>query len=173
MMCDRITAAPMHSLVSWVDFLLLHKKYVLYYISELIVYLQWTTFLDSEGRVMDSKALRKRVFYGGVEHNLRAEVWVFEDDFLFWKHAITLFHSVMFFMSRVCYESHHYDLQVWTFLMGYHEYGSTYAEREYLMSIRKSEYETIKRQWQVSYWFCICLKYRCICFENYFKSHYC
>lgn len=71
--------------------------------------------------------------------------------FLFWKHAITLFHSVMFFMSRVCYESHHYDLQVWTFLMGYHEYGSTYAEREYLMSIRKSEYETIKRQWQVSY----------------------
>lgn len=74
MMCDRMTAAPMHSLVSWVDFLLLHKKYVLYYISELIVYLQWTTFLDSEGRVMDSKALRKRIFYGGVEHNLRAEV---------------------------------------------------------------------------------------------------
>lgn len=80
MMCDRMTAAPMHSLVSWVDFLLLHKKYVLYYISELTVYLQWTTFLDSEGRVMDSKSLRKRIFYGGVEHNLRAEVWVFEDD---------------------------------------------------------------------------------------------
>ncbi|CAI9787375.1 unnamed protein product [Fraxinus pennsylvanica] len=71
---------------------------------------EWTTFLDSEGRVMDSKALRKRIFYGGVEHNLRAEVW--------------------------------------TFLLGHHEYGSTYAEREYRMSIRKSEYETIKKQWQ-------------------------
>ncbi|XP_043813812.1 TBC1 domain family member 15 isoform X3 [Manihot esculenta] len=36
---------------------------------------EWSTFLDSEGRVMDSKALRKRIFYGGVEHTLRREVW--------------------------------------------------------------------------------------------------
>ncbi|KAF2310612.1 hypothetical protein GH714_015469 [Hevea brasiliensis] len=36
---------------------------------------EWATFLDSEGRVMDSKALRKRIFYGGVEHVLRREVW--------------------------------------------------------------------------------------------------
>ncbi|KAE8669192.1 RabGAP/TBC domain-containing protein isoform 2 [Hibiscus syriacus] len=35
----------------------------------------WATFLDSEGRVVDSKALRKRIFYGGVEHKLRKEVW--------------------------------------------------------------------------------------------------
>ncbi|KAL2465523.1 RabGAP/TBC domain-containing protein [Abeliophyllum distichum] len=71
---------------------------------------EWATFLDSEGRVMDSKELRKRIFYGGVEHNLRAEVW--------------------------------------TFLLGYHSYDSTFAEREYLISVRKSEYETIKKQWQ-------------------------
>ncbi|KAG8495663.1 hypothetical protein CXB51_013565 [Gossypium anomalum] len=36
---------------------------------------EWATFLDSEGRVVDSKALRKRIFYGGVEHKLRKEVW--------------------------------------------------------------------------------------------------
>ncbi|XP_052490565.1 uncharacterized protein LOC105792852 isoform X3 [Gossypium raimondii] len=36
---------------------------------------EWVTFLDSEGRVVDSKALRKRIFYGGIEHKLRKEVW--------------------------------------------------------------------------------------------------
>ncbi|PPR86696.1 hypothetical protein GOBAR_AA33996 [Gossypium barbadense] len=36
---------------------------------------EWATFLDSEGRVVDSKALRKRIFYGGIEHKLRKEVW--------------------------------------------------------------------------------------------------
>lgn len=71
---------------------------------------EWATFLDSEGRVMDSKALRKRIFYGGVEHNLRKEVW--------------------------------------SFLLEYHAYDSTYAEREYLVAVKKSEYETIKSQWQ-------------------------
>ncbi|KAG0482552.1 hypothetical protein HPP92_010636 [Vanilla planifolia] len=38
---------------------------------------EWENFLDSEGRIMDSKALRKRIFYGGVEHKLRKEVWKF------------------------------------------------------------------------------------------------
>lgn len=71
---------------------------------------EWATFLDNEGRVMDSNALRKRIFYGGVDHKLRREVWAF--------------------------------------LLGYYAYDSTYAEREYLRSIKKTEYETIKRQWQ-------------------------
>ncbi|PKA48873.1 hypothetical protein AXF42_Ash016389 [Apostasia shenzhenica] len=71
---------------------------------------EWETLVDSEGRVMDSKDLRKRIFYGGVEHNLRKEVW--------------------------------------KFLLGFYEYDSTYAEREYLESMRKSEYETIKSQWK-------------------------
>ncbi|KAK9269360.1 hypothetical protein L1049_001131 [Liquidambar formosana] len=71
---------------------------------------EWATFLDSEGRVMDSKALRKRIFYGGVEHRLRKEIWAF--------------------------------------LLGYHSYDSTYAEREYRGSLKKSEYETVKHQWQ-------------------------
>ncbi|MCO5586298.1 hypothetical protein L7F22_040237 [Adiantum nelumboides] len=38
-------------------------------------YEEWATFLDSEGRVTDSKALRKRIFYGGLGHQLRREVW--------------------------------------------------------------------------------------------------
>ncbi|KAJ0984343.1 hypothetical protein J5N97_002699 [Dioscorea zingiberensis] len=71
---------------------------------------EWAALLDSEGRIMDSNALRKRIFYGGVEFNLRKEVW--------------------------------------KFLLGYHAYESTDAEREYLASIKKSEYETIKSQWQ-------------------------
>ncbi|KAJ7956730.1 RabGAP/TBC domain-containing protein [Quillaja saponaria] len=71
---------------------------------------KWLSFLDSERRVMDSLALRKRIFYGRLEHTLRK--------------------------------------QVWGFLLGYHSYDSTYAEREYLKSVKKSEYETIKNQWQ-------------------------
>uniref|UniRef100_A0A5B6ZXE5 TBC1 domain family member 15 n=1 Tax=Davidia involucrata TaxID=16924 RepID=A0A5B6ZXE5_DAVIN len=71
---------------------------------------EWVAFFDSEGQVMDSEGLRRRIFYGGVEHKLRKEVW--------------------------------------PFLLGYHAYDSTYAEREYLVAIRKSEYETIKHQWQ-------------------------
>lgn len=71
---------------------------------------EWVTFLDSEGRVVDSKTLRKRIFYGGVAHELRKEVW--------------------------------------PFLLGYYDYNSTYAEREYLQSMKKQDYEIIKRQWQ-------------------------
>ncbi|KAF7806419.1 TBC1 domain family member 15 [Senna tora] len=71
---------------------------------------EWITFLDSEGRVMDSESLRRRIFYGGLDHNLRKEVW--------------------------------------GLLLGYYSYDSTYAEREYLKSVKKSEYETIKSQWQ-------------------------
>ncbi|KAE8730745.1 putative r2r3-myb transcription factor [Hibiscus syriacus] len=37
---------------------------------------EWTSILDSEGRVVDPKALRKRIFYGGLEHKFRKEVWV-------------------------------------------------------------------------------------------------
>ncbi|KAM0008610.1 putative small G signaling modulator, Rab-binding protein [Helianthus debilis subsp. tardiflorus] len=71
---------------------------------------EWSTFLDYEGRVIDPNALKKRIFYGGLEHNLRKEVW--------------------------------------PFLLGYYSYDSTDAEREYAVSVKKLEYETIKNQWQ-------------------------
>ncbi|KAM1360854.1 hypothetical protein COP2_026713 [Malus domestica] len=71
---------------------------------------EWEAFFDSEGRIIDSEAIRKRIFYGGVEHNLRKEVW--------------------------------------PFLLGYHAFHSTDAEREYLRAVKKSEFETIKKQWQ-------------------------
>ncbi|XP_047157394.1 TBC1 domain family member 15 isoform X1 [Vigna umbellata] len=71
---------------------------------------EWIIFLDSEGRVTDSEALRKRVFYGGLDHELRNEVW--------------------------------------SLLLGYYPYESTYAEREFQKSVKKSEYENIKNQWQ-------------------------
>ncbi|KAH1217061.1 TBC1 domain family member 15 [Glycine max] len=71
---------------------------------------EWITFMDSEGRVTDSEALRKRVFYGGLDHKLRNEVW--------------------------------------GLLLGYYPYESTYAEREFLKSVKKSEYVNIKNQWQ-------------------------
>ncbi|XP_027916325.1 TBC1 domain family member 17 isoform X1 [Vigna unguiculata] len=71
---------------------------------------EWIIFLDSEGRVTDSEALRKRVFYGGLDHDLRNEVW--------------------------------------GLLLGYYPYESTYAEREFQKSVKKSEYENIKNQWQ-------------------------
>ncbi|KAI3973943.1 hypothetical protein MKX01_030519 [Papaver californicum] len=71
---------------------------------------EWATFLDAEGRILDSAGLRKRIFYGGVEHRLRKEAW--------------------------------------KFLLGYYGYDSTFAEREYLASVKKEEYETMKRQWE-------------------------
>jgi hypothetical protein len=71
---------------------------------------EWDAFMDHEGRILDSEALRKRIFYGGIEHSLRKEVW--------------------------------------KFLLGAQAYDSTYAEREYLETVKKSEYETIKNQWK-------------------------
>ncbi|XP_068329918.1 uncharacterized protein [Pyrus communis] len=71
---------------------------------------EWETFMDSEGRIVNSEAFRKRIFYGGIEHKLRKEVW--------------------------------------PFLLGYHAYDSTDAEREYLRAVKKSEFETVKKQWQ-------------------------
>eukprot|EP00244_Chara_vulgaris_P005353 TRINITY_DN2119_c0_g1_i3.p1 TRINITY_DN2119_c0_g1~~TRINITY_DN2119_c0_g1_i3.p1 ORF type:complete len:735 (+),score=130.92 TRINITY_DN2119_c0_g1_i3:174-2378(+) len=38
---------------------------------------EWTSFMDADGRISDPKALRKRVFYGGVEPSIRKEVWKF------------------------------------------------------------------------------------------------
>ncbi|KAK8916326.1 hypothetical protein KSP39_PZI022349 [Platanthera zijinensis] len=71
---------------------------------------EWAAFLDSEGRIKDFNALRKRIFYGGIGSNLRKEVW--------------------------------------KFLLGYHLHNSTYEEREYIDSIKKSEFESLKSQWQ-------------------------
>lgn len=52
-------------------------------------FMQWITFLDSEGRVVDSNDLRKRIFYGGVVHELRKEVCNLA--LIGWTSAITLF----------------------------------------------------------------------------------
>ncbi|KAG4197288.1 hypothetical protein ERO13_A05G014800v2 [Gossypium hirsutum] len=87
---------------------------------------EWATFLDSEGRVVDSKALRKRIFYGGVEHKLRKEVW--------------------------------------EILLGYQSYESTYAEKEYQRSNKKTEYEIIKNQWQV------CSNFFLVIMQQYFLA---
>lgn len=38
---------------------------------------EWATFLDGNGRVLDPKALQKRVFHGGLEPSMRKEVWKF------------------------------------------------------------------------------------------------
>ena len=54
-----------------------------FYVASESKLLQWTTFLDAEGRVMDPKSLKKRIFYGGVEHNLRKEVCNWK-KLLFW-----------------------------------------------------------------------------------------
>lgn len=40
-------------------------------------------------------------------------------------------------------------MQVWKFLLGFYEYHSTYAEREFLCYEREHEYQTVKKQWQV------------------------
>ncbi|GFS30817.1 RabGAP/TBC domain-containing protein [Actinidia rufa] len=53
--------------------------------------------------------------------------------------------------KRIFYGGVDYRLrkEVWPFLLGYHAYDSTYAERKYLVSVKKSEYEAVKNQWQV------------------------
>ncbi|PWA80608.1 rabGAP/TBC domain-containing protein [Artemisia annua] len=161
---------------------------------------EWSTFLDSEGRVGDPNALKKRIFYGGVEHNLRKEVWgfllgyysydstyaerqyvvsvkkseyetiknqwQFEKLSLVWgqprQHPLGLEEWSTFLDSegrvgdpnalkkRIFYGGVEHNLrkEVWGFLLGYYSYDSTYAERQYVVSVKKSEYETIKNQWQ-------------------------
>ncbi|KAL4589803.1 hypothetical protein LXL04_002713 [Taraxacum kok-saghyz] len=71
---------------------------------------EWETFLDVEGRVLSPNDLKRRIFYGGVDHSLRKEIW--------------------------------------KFLLGYYAYDSTYLERQHFSTIKKSEYETIRNQWQ-------------------------
>ncbi|GAB4832834.1 hypothetical protein Ancab_006849 [Ancistrocladus abbreviatus] len=36
---------------------------------------KWAAFVDAEGRLVDPKALKQRIFYGGLEHGLRKEIW--------------------------------------------------------------------------------------------------
>ncbi|KAM3300909.1 hypothetical protein P3S67_015409 [Capsicum chacoense] len=52
-------------------------------------------------------------------------------------------------LRRITYSHLSLWFRVWRFLLGYHSYDSTYAWRKYLVSVRKSEYETIKNQWKV------------------------
>ena len=58
--------------------------------------------------------------------------------------------------------------QVWGFLLGYYSYDSTYAERQYVVSVKKSEYETIKNQWQVGYWYNFRFLFPLHCRNDYF-----
>lgn len=36
---------------------------------------EWLTFFDEEGRILNFEFLKERVFYGGVENDIRNEVW--------------------------------------------------------------------------------------------------
>ncbi|XP_020707779.2 TBC1 domain family member 16 [Athalia rosae] len=74
----------------------------------MITSLAWKDLLNERGQVEDDLALRKGIFFGGLEPALRKIVWPF------------LLH---------CYS-----------------YQSTYEEREQVNSIRKEEYEEIKRR---------------------------
>lgn len=38
---------------------------------------EWATYFDHEGRIPKSHALRKRIFYGGIEPGLRCKAWKF------------------------------------------------------------------------------------------------
>ena len=38
---------------------------------------EWATFMDDTGRVIDMDALRKRIFHGGVDEEIRSELWKF------------------------------------------------------------------------------------------------
>jgi len=100
---------------------------------------QWATFLDSEGRVVDSEALKKRVFYGGIAHELRKEVH---------QYAVVINSNCVVLYFIGCHTQKLW-LQVWPFLLGHYSFNSTYAEREYLRSARKGDYELVKLQWQV------------------------
>lgn len=59
--------------------------------------LQWETFLDSEGRIADSNAFRKRIFYGGVEHNMRKDVSNYFSLVLI---QLTKLHFILFFFLK-------------------------------------------------------------------------
>jgi hypothetical protein len=76
------------------------------------MYLQWATFLDSEGRVMDPEALKKRIFYGGLEHSLRKEVLMSAAIFIqsksefvncvfrsLYSNGLERFHHILFMIS--------------------------------------------------------------------------
>lgn len=70
---------------------------------------EWNTMFDAEGRLVNDSAFRERVFYSGVEPELRREAW--------------------------------------KFLLGLYKADSTASERRQLVRERRTEYETLRRQW--------------------------
>lgn len=74
----------------------LFDKSVLYIALGFIPFLQWVTFLDLEGHITDSDALKKRIFYGGVDHISRKEVCTcFLESYLVLLNWLSILFSVL------------------------------------------------------------------------------
>ncbi|CAN7995588.1 unnamed protein product, partial [Ixodes hexagonus] len=78
--------------------------------SDPLGHIEWALSYDNEGRVMHEQELRERIFRGGVEPDLRKEVW--------------------------------------TFLLDYYSFDSTYKEREARRKSLKDDYYRMKLQWK-------------------------
>ncbi|EEC03560.1 rabGAP domain-containing protein, putative [Ixodes scapularis] len=78
--------------------------------SDPLGHIEWALSYDNEGRVMHEQELRERIFRGGVEPELRKEVW--------------------------------------TFLLDYYSFESTYKEREARRKSLKDDYYRMKLQWK-------------------------
>ena len=52
--------------------------------SEALCQLDWELHFDSEGKCLDLRELKEKIFRGGVEHEIRSEVWKFLLGFYDW-----------------------------------------------------------------------------------------
>uniref|UniRef100_A0A6B2L8H4 Rab-GAP TBC domain-containing protein n=1 Tax=Arcella intermedia TaxID=1963864 RepID=A0A6B2L8H4_9EUKA len=51
--------------------------------------LEWKNAFDKDGKIVDPKAIKKRIFYGGVEDSIRIEVWKFLLGYYTWESTET------------------------------------------------------------------------------------
>ena len=82
---------------------------------------QWISFLDENGAISNDRELRKIVFHGGIEPEIRVEVWKY------------LLHN------RRC--------ACIGMLNRLNQFSPTLAEREAYVSARRNEYFAMKQQW--------------------------
>ena len=52
--------------------------------TEALCQLDWELHFESDGRVVDLEELREKIFKGGVEHEIRCDVWKFLLGFYDW-----------------------------------------------------------------------------------------
>lgn len=92
--------------------------------------LEWLTYIDDEGRIENSKEIRRKIFAGVI--------WTSSVPSTIWK-------VIRMFLQGI---EPSLRSEVWKFLLGYYPWESTLVERKELRDSKVEEYFRMKLQWR-------------------------